>query len=133
MHHIGIIGKYIILAMSSAKKHQDRSVLVLLTYRVLLHFTAINYGFQREKCQRRKADNIGRRLQKTACQTIKMTLRYVSSKSLDRIFSRWRQLTFCLPNAILPLPHLPTSSCVSRYIISDVNGPDTSSISPAYL
>ena len=49
MHHIRIIGKYIILAMRSAKKHQDRSVLVLLTYRVPLHFTATNYGFQRKK------------------------------------------------------------------------------------
>ena len=32
------------------------------------------------------------------------------------------QLGFCLPNAMLILIHLPTSSFVSRYILSDING-----------
>ena len=85
MHHIEIIGRYINLAMSSPEKPQDRSVLVILTHRVLRHFAVSNHEFQEKNNHGRKVENTHRRLQKTGSQTIKMTLRYALSKSFNRV------------------------------------------------
>ena len=49
VHHIEIIGRYINLAMSSPEKPQDRSVLVILTHRVLRHFAVSNHEFQEKQ------------------------------------------------------------------------------------